>query len=133
MIRDACKALAAAHEAGLVHRDIKPANLLVTADGHLKVADFGLVKLDAADATMHTQPGTILGTPAFMSPEQCRGDKVDHRTDHLLAGLHVLRSADRHPSVRGPQQHAVDVRALLGADPRSVRSERRHAGRLRRS
>ncbi|HTL30562.1 MAG TPA: bifunctional serine/threonine-protein kinase/formylglycine-generating enzyme family protein [Tepidisphaeraceae bacterium] len=86
LVGEACKALAAAHEIGLVHRDIKPSNLMLTNDGHVKVADFGLAKVEASDATMHTQPGTILGTPAFMSPEQCRGDKVDLRSDIYSLG-----------------------------------------------
>ncbi len=85
-IGEACKALIAAHDAGLIHRDIKPANLLLTNEGHVKVADFGLAKLDASDSTMHTQAGVILGTPAFMSPEQCRGDKIDARTDIYSLG-----------------------------------------------
>jgi serine/threonine protein kinase len=86
LVGEACKALQAAHEMGLIHRDIKPSNLMLTSDGHVKVADFGLAKVEASDATMHTQPGTILGTPAFMSPEQCRGDKVDLRSDIYSLG-----------------------------------------------
>ena len=86
---EACKALMAAHEVGLIHRDIKPANLLLTANGHVKVADFGLAKFHskaATDAALSTQAGAILGTPAFMSPEQCRGDKIDPRTDIYSLG-----------------------------------------------
>jgi serine/threonine protein kinase/formylglycine-generating enzyme required for sulfatase activity len=86
LVGEACKALQAAHEIGLIHRDIKPSNLMLTSDGHVKVADFGLAKIEASDVTMHTQPGTILGTPAFMSPEQCRGDKIDLRTDIYSLG-----------------------------------------------
>ncbi len=86
LIAEAAKALAAAHETGLIHRDIKPSNLMLTNDGHVKVVDFGLAKVEAADSTLNTQPGSILGTPAFMSPEQCRGDKLDARTDIYSLG-----------------------------------------------
>ena len=86
LIGEACKALVAAHEKGLIHRDIKPANLLLTNDKHVKVADFGVAKVDGPDAVMNTQPGAILGTPAFMSPEQCRGDKIDPRSDIYSLG-----------------------------------------------
>ncbi len=86
LIGEACKALSAAHETGLIHRDIKPSNLMLTQDGHVKVADFGLAKAESQDAAMATQPGAILGTPAFMSPEQCRGDKLDPRTDLYSLG-----------------------------------------------
>jgi serine/threonine protein kinase/formylglycine-generating enzyme required for sulfatase activity len=86
IIAEACKALVAAHEKGLIHRDIKPANLLLTRDGHVKVADFGLAKMDAGQSPLNTQPGTLLGTPAYMSPEQCRGDVLDCRTDIYSLG-----------------------------------------------
>jgi formylglycine-generating enzyme required for sulfatase activity/tRNA A-37 threonylcarbamoyl transferase component Bud32 len=86
LVGEACKALAAAHASGLIHRDIKPSNLMLTSDGHVKVTDFGLAKVEASEAPMQTQPGTILGTPAFMSPEQCRGDRLDARTDVYSLG-----------------------------------------------
>ena len=94
-------ALAAAHKAGIVHRDIKPENVMLRPDGYVKVLDFGLAKL--SDATRlsisgdvpasqrsfkHTMPGTIMGTAAYMSPEQAEGSEVDARTD--IWGLGVL-------------------------------------------
>ena len=78
-----CAALAAAHAQGLVHRDIKPANVLVDPDGQVKVADFGIVKASAA--TTLTGTGTVLGTAAYLSPEQAQGHPVDARSD--LYGL----------------------------------------------
>jgi serine/threonine protein kinase len=97
LMGEACKALQAAHDIGLIHRDIKPANLLLTSNGHIKVADFGLAKVDGAEAQMQTTPGAILGTPAYMSPEQCRGDKIDRRSDIYSLGCTYFAMLTNRP------------------------------------
>lgn len=102
--------LAAAHAAGFVHRDLKPANVLLSRDGRVKILDFGLAKRavdDSGDNETATMPlsseGSIVGTAAYMSPEQARGYKVDFRTDQFSFGLVLYemlsgRSAFRRPS-----------------------------------
>jgi Tol biopolymer transport system component/predicted Ser/Thr protein kinase len=94
--------LAAAHEAGIVHRDLKPENILLTRDGRVKILDFGLAKfrVQAAVAdtvTLRTDPGTVMGTVGYMSPEQVRGLDADHRSDIFSLGivLHELFSGQR--------------------------------------
>jgi serine/threonine protein kinase len=86
-----CAGLAAAHKAGVVHRDIKPDNVMIeTVDGHevARILDFGIAKLrDNQNHTNLTETGALLGTPTYMSPEQCNGDKIDHRTDIYSLGI----------------------------------------------
>lgn len=83
---ESCRGLAAAHDAGLVHRDIKPANLLVTADGTVKVSDFGLAKRTRSESLAVTREGQVVGTPYYMSPEQCEARPIDTRSDVYSLG-----------------------------------------------
>jgi urea transport system substrate-binding protein len=83
---DAAKGLSAAHKAGILHRDMKPANLLISADGAVKIADFGLAKPTLGGDHQLTRQGQILGTPYYMSPEQCETLELDHRSDIYSLG-----------------------------------------------
>lgn len=89
--REMARGLAAAHDRGLIHRDIKPANVWLEApQGRVKILDFGLARGTKDDSQL-TQSGMIVGTPAYMSPEQANGHKVDHRTDLFSLGCVLYR------------------------------------------
>src|SRR6478609_2564020 len=84
LVQHIAEALDYAHSQGIVHRDIKPANIMITAAGQPKIADFGIAKLALAETTM---PGQVVGTPAYMSPEQLNGKAVDGRSDLFSLGV----------------------------------------------
>jgi serine/threonine-protein kinase len=86
ILADACRGLAAAHVAGLIHRDLKPANLICTREGRVKLADFGLARPVQPSSAGITVPGAVAGTLDYMSPEQCRGEPLDGRTDIYSLG-----------------------------------------------
>ncbi len=86
VLADACRGMEVAHQAGLVHRDIKPANLMRSCDGTVKLADFGLARPTESVGASMTGSGNVLGTPQFMSPEQCRSELADIRSDVYAMG-----------------------------------------------
>ncbi len=104
--------LAKAHEAGITHRDIKPANLMLTADGTVKILDFGLAKLAGVEGI--TQTGIALGTVAYMSPEQLRGEEVDPRSDIWSLGVVLFELVAGERPFKGEQLQAVSVGILQG-------------------
>lgn len=84
--REICRALAAAHKEGIIHRDLKPNNIILDAHNFAKVIDFGIAKAVGSSTDTITQYGAVIGTPAYMSPEQCLGQKVDARSDIYSLG-----------------------------------------------
>jgi predicted Ser/Thr protein kinase len=117
---EAAAGLAAAHACGLVHRDIKPANLWLEApNGRVKVLDFGLARPVEAETEL-TRSGDVVGTPAYMSPEQARGDKLDHRTDLFSLGAVLYRLCTGKLPFTGPSTMAV-LTALGTREPPPVR------------
>src|SRR3984893_14053102 len=128
IIAQVLSALGFAHQNGIVHRDVKPSNIMVLQNGDVKVADFGIARIDASEFTI---VGDLLGTPAYMAPEQLSGAPVDHRTDlfaagvilfEMLTGVKPFRGKSiteimKFMETRGPE----DIRALNPAVPDTLK------------
>ena len=102
VIADVCRGLAAAHAVGLIHRDIKPSNIMRGRDGTVKLADFGLAAaVSAVTGSLSPQSGNIVGTPMYMSPEQCRGSRLNARSDLYSLGATYFALLTNSPPYNG--------------------------------
>jgi len=112
------KGLAKAHEHDIVHRDIKPANIMMTDDGLVKIVDFGVAKLSGS--TRVTRDGTAVGTAAYMSPEQARGEEVDQKTDIWSLGVVLSEIVTGEPPFKGENEQAI-LYSILNREPHTVK------------
>ena len=127
-------ALHAAHSVGVTHRDIKPENVMVRCDGLVKVVDFGIAKLTepptgGSTPTLATQPGTVIGTARYMSPEQVRGLNLDGRSDIFSLGAVLYEMVSGHAAFEGATQSDV-VAEILKTDPKPLTNVPPALGRI---
>ena len=123
LARQVCKGLAAAHARGVVHRDIKPENIFLTGDAAkptARIVDFGISRVESAE-TQLTKTGMIIGTPAYMSPEQARGMGIDERTDIYAVAAVIYRALTGSPPFDKSEPAAM-IAAVLLEDPEPIRS-----------
>src|SRR5262249_35269072 len=119
--REAAEGLAAAHDRGLIHRDIKPPNLWLEGEKRrVKILDFGVARA-AGDEAHLTQTGAIIGTPAYMAPEQAGARPVDHRSDLFSLGCVLYRMATGEMPFKGSDAISI-IAALALEDPRAPAS-----------
>lgn len=113
IVQEVAEALDYAHSEGVTHRDVKPANILLTADGRAKLADFGIARLDQSHLTL---PGRLLGSPAYMAPEQMKGEATDGRSDLFSLGVVLYRLSTGYRPFQGNSTATVCYK-LLRQDP----------------
>jgi serine/threonine-protein kinase len=120
LVSDICAGIEHAHQARIVHRDIKPANIMLTPGGIVKIMDFGLAR-KGEDSTQMTVAGSVLGTPAYMSPEQATGETVDERSDIFSAGVVAYELLGGTRPFQGDSYSTV-LRAILTVEPPALGS-----------
>lgn len=107
--------LAYAHEHGIVHRDVKPSNIMMIRDGHVKITDFGIARMESA--SVRTQTGMVLGSPKYMSPEQVMGKQIDQRSDIFSLGVMLYEMLTGKAPFVGENVNAIMYQTLNGIPP----------------
>jgi serine/threonine protein kinase len=113
IMKEVAEGLSHAHKMGVIHRDIKPGNIFITRSGEIKILDFGLARLTSSELT---RTGVSMGTPAYMSPEQLRYDKVDHKSDIFSAGVVFYELLTYHKPFQGDSNFSISLK-IVDSDP----------------